>query len=1447
MGSSSSPQSTSPVRRFGNNIVGLLHSCMAIMNLSTPKKRTGIRPTVCGWVNGEKVHFLLDTGASVSLLSKETADRIGWEKARKIQLSPTMTISGITGHGLELMDCIEVNIKILGKTITRPMLIVDGITHCDALLGWDTISEEGITVEGKSSTAFYHQTKETDRRWDVAALVAGRRTVVEPRTVQKFHAIAMLQDSCLQQGEQGICTPLEDAEVGMWECLAKSEAGGRTTMTVINTTNRAITIKAGQQVGIMRNPEKTLETISPLDHETIASIMGEIGKDPKEPQRGQVTEISAQERADLKNRLHIKATGIWKTKLEELMIRYHDVCSKNKYDLGRADVIKHSIRMQDEVPTHSRQFRIPLQHEQYVQGYVDELLKQGAIEVSRSPYNSAIFCVAKKIPPEWPKGTPPPMRCVLDYRRINSKSLPDKYAIREIREYIDEVGRRGSAWFSALDLTSGFWQQELEEESRQYTAFTVPGRMARYQWRVTPMGLQGSPASFARLMDHIMRGIDGVLTYIDDVLIHSKGPEEHLRVLEEALLRMRKFGLKLNVDKTIIGAGEVQYLGYTVAAGGVSPSVDKLKAIRESKAPTSVKQIREFVGLTNYFRFLVPNFSRMATTLTALTKKDSKWEGGELPAAAAAAFDRLKKCLCEPPVVGYPQRDRTFILHTDGASGDAENPGGLGAVLSQEQGNGEERVIAYASRALKEHEKNYSAYLLEMAAAVFGIEHFDVYLKGKKFILYTDHRPLEKLSAVHTKTLNRLQQLMTEFTFEMRYKPGEENGPADYLSRNVVATVTDESGSAEEAQETDKTIQDLKKFIKTKKFPKGETATYQQWVRRISEQCSITDGLLWYNYERKGFRAKPLLYAPEVLRSRIIEAAHATLEAGHGGNGRTCNRILQSYWWPGMTSQVAKFVKECKVCTLSKANKDAAVPLQANDLCTQPNERVPLDLFGPLKVSEGGNKYVLVMTDAFTKLVELAAIEDKTAETVARNFFEKYICRYTAPKVIMTDQGKEFCNEVLELVCELWGIKKTRTSPFHPQTNSSAESYNRSMIKYMRAVLSNDRTTDWEMYLAPMMMSYNCHVHRATKETPFFLTFLHDPRLPVFDVEKPRKLYQDNYAADAFNLAQAAQLRVHENLGEAQRLQEEYFNKTAKEKTYNPGDIIMIHFPNVPPGVNQKFFTRWRAFTVVKMVGPVNVEAKEKNRTKSVMVHVNRTRLLMPAETASLKPYAEEDEKSDGGKLMRNSGTTGMSKDRRCDSKGQNQTKNANKNQIQSNYNLRPRGKVNLVYDQIINPTQQGEEEEDDWQVVKRRKYKSRGRAEGQSVSENTSEDYDILEEEADQSSESWESPPSRSSSHSANEEDFIVLDEKKSDNDDRRSESSEESDDDTDEPNEQERYYGGSILNPFSWDFVASSLLPSTRPMTRSGGSVPEIPLPRTCPTRKRKTGRQESQAGSK
>jgi transposase InsO family protein len=1213
--------------------VGLIQYCIAAITLNLhsildPDSQSAKRPRIAGKVNGTDTTILIDSGASISVISDDMFKSIykHWE-APKLPMPDHIKLTGITGHAIQVMDYVELEVSMLGRQFKRPMLVVSGLNLTQVVAGWDTIRQEGIIIDGENGRVYLKDGETKEDGWAVASLLTPRTVTIGARTVQKISVMPTVGNRRLPTGQTGICQAISPSPLGVWDSLAEVGTNGEVIVSVINMLQHAVLLEPGDSIGTMRNPEYFEEEISDLNEETVNAVFGNIGEEPKEPKQGESEErITPEERRTLEQRVQVRAQGEFRARYLRLIMQYHDVCSKTKFDLGFTDVIKHSIRMENDVPIHSRQFRVPFEHEQMLHDYVDELLKKGAIEVSRSPYNSPIFCVAKKIPPNHVPGTPLPMRVVLDYRKVNASSLPDRYSIREIREYVDEVGRAGSKIFSAVDLTAGFWQQSLEKESREYSAFTVPGKGTRYQWMVTPMGLQGSPASFARLMDFIMRGLKGVLTYIDDVLVHTLDHEAHLVLLESTLLRLRRYGLKLNVDKSIFGTTEVQYLGYTLSDRGVSPSEDKVETIKEFKAPRNVKQVREFIGLCNYFRFLIKGFSRMAATLTALTKKETKWQGGELPAEAQRSFDSLKTQLCGTPVVAYPRKDIPFILHTDGASGDPLNPGGLGAVLLQEQ-DGEERVIAYASRGLKTHEKNYSAYLLELTAAVFGIEHFDVYLRGRRFALFTDHKPLEKLNAVHKKTLNRLQQQMCEYEFTMHYKRGEDNAVADFLSRNAILSKTEDEAGKKSAlaalstedqdtcdeQENDTKIRDVKEYLKSGKLPTLDKK-YAMWIRRISDECFLENDIVWKQIKRRGFRERTTLYAPERIRDKLIQAAHVTREAGHGGNHRTMERIMLSYWWPGISQDVDKFVRRCGRCQTAKALLPPPAPLQSMPICMEPNMTVHMDLLGPLKTSGAGKKYIMVLTDAFTKYAEVIAIENKEAPTIARCFFEKWICRFSSPARCITDQGKEFCNKLLDEVCKIWGVEKARTSPFHPQTNSSAESYNRTIIKYMRAILDNCATLEWEEMLPSMMLAYNTHIHRSTKESPFFLTFAHDPRLPYFDIAKPKVMYHDNYATESFREVQIAFKTAYENMDEARQIREEYYNRKTKERSFQAGERVIVYFPNVPTGVNQKFYKRWRLFTIMKQVGPVNVLVRENSKKKAVIVHVNRVRHASIAE-----------------------------------------------------------------------------------------------------------------------------------------------------------------------------------------------------------------------------------------
>ena len=301
------------------------------------------------------------------------------------------------------------------------------------------------------------------------------------------------------------------------------------------------------------------------------------------------------------------------------------------------------------------------------------------------------------------------------------------------------------------------------------------------------MGLLGCPASFQRMMKAVVKGLEGIIVYINNLLVHSDTHEKQIDILEQIFQRLVQNGIKVNLDKCVFGNKNVSYLGFRLTEKGIIPGSDKLKAIQDVAPPSNVHEVQQFLGLCNFFRNHVKNFAQISATLTALTCKDCEWKARHLPVDALKAFKEMQTILVSESVMAYPRRNRPYALITDASLGDSnqKKPGGLGAILTQVDKKGEHQVIAYASRKLVQHEKNYTPYLLEMQAAIWAMEHFDTHLRGQHFMLLLDNRPLEKLGEVHTKTLNRLQEAMLTFDFEIVYKKGSEM-PADFLSRNMV-------------------------------------------------------------------------------------------------------------------------------------------------------------------------------------------------------------------------------------------------------------------------------------------------------------------------------------------------------------------------------------------------------------------------------------------------------------------------------------------------------------------------------------------------------------------------------------------------------------------------------------------------------------------------------------
>ncbi|MGI9142025.1 MAG: reverse transcriptase domain-containing protein, partial [Fluviibacter sp.] len=696
--------------------------------------------------------------------------------------------------------------------------------------------------------------------------------------------------------------------------LANLDGSGRCLVEIFNTGPEPISLLRGQVIG--QGERLPSHKIRPVEQQWVDSIMTRAQESGRVQDRQKI----------LKESMNLEVPEEYQQRYVDLLLKHHAAFSLNKSDLGLCDLVRHKLVMKTPEPVFVKQFKIPEAHQHYLHEQVKEWLKLGIIQPSRSRYNNPLFLVQKK------DGS---HRVVQDFRALNAHTYVDKYSMKDVSECISEIGRAGSKIFTTIDLTSGFWQMALDAKSREYTAFTIPG-LGQFEWKVLSMGLASAPSGYQRLLELVMKGLDQVLVYIDDIIIHSATHEEHLVTLDQVLGRLARHNLKANLKKCAFGARETSYLGFRLTEHGIIPGADKLKAVKAANPPGNVKQIRQFLGLCNFFRGHIQHFAQLTGPLVALTRKDSTWKKGPLPTEALRAFRHLQSLLCSEPVLAYPRRDRLYSLITDASFGDDKVEGGLGAILTQIDNQGKHYVIAYASRKLQKHEKNYTPFLLEMQAAIFGMETFEVNLKGRHFLLFTDHRPLEKLGKVHTKTLNRLQQMMNVFDFEILYKKGDEM-PADFLSRNAVDSIGMDLEKFSKEQNKDELIKSLRLFLLNRSLPANDSLARS--IPKIADTCFVQNGVVWKRLDKE-HQFRPCLYVPYHLKKSLVADAHGQELTGHFGLLKTKEALLQSYYWPNMDADILEHLKTCQKCQKTRPNRNLPQLLTPLPLPTEPNQRV---------------------------------------------------------------------------------------------------------------------------------------------------------------------------------------------------------------------------------------------------------------------------------------------------------------------------------------------------------------------------------------------------------------------------------------------------------------------------------------------------------------------------
>ena len=1167
-------------------------------------KAVGVCPESFVKLNNVEVKCLLDTGAQVSTVTESFYRKHALQLGALVDITERLSLSAANGGEIPYLGYIECNLQALGHTfenmgflvvkdpanevVAQRKKAVPGVIGSnvfksmnDTLLNLDNISEKWGRI-----LALYEETLASSCNYDSHVRIPSSQTIIiSAGTIRVVEAQTKPSPTnttidCLVEENHTLTMP---NGFKMAPTIVKVGREGRIPVQICNFSSKDILLKPRTIIGRVSNDYV-------MNAEANATLEG-----------SNIREITWN-KADIGNLSDHRTR-----KLKDLLLEYDDVFSKGDDDIGFCNKVEHRIPTTDDVPVKIPYRRIPPNQWAEVREYLKNALQNGIIRESCSPYAAPVVIVPKK------NGK---LRICVDYRGLNAKCRKDAYPLPRIEEALDALN--GAKYFCSLDLAHGYYQLPVAESDIEKTAFRV-GTGGLYEYLRMPFGLSGSPGTFMRLMDKIFgdQNFQTILTYLDDILIFGRTFEETLQRLEMVLSRLRENNLKVKPEKCQLFKEKLRYLGHLISSEGMSPDDEKVRAVTTWPKPRTDTELRGFLGLSSYYRRFIPNFAKISDPLHALLKGKGRAKKGKhrkkhnllgigaWDESCDRAFNELKSKLTSAPVLGHPDFSKPYILEIDASFN------GLGAVLSQDQESGRV-VLCYASRALRENErnmKNYSSMKLELLALKWAItEKFRDLLIGSEFIVYTDNNPLSylnstaKLGATETRWVAELAQ----FNFNIKYRSGRANINADALSRKTTHTneiarleqieiqpttllpvdlktveineqcsiqqmrsspiassslPTMELAEIFKLQRSDPTIVTALAYIKGEKIPsKRQLSRESREVRKLVN--NIKNLKQENNILYRTTNSLKQLVLPMSLKDKVLKTTHDDM--GHQGFERTFEIIRKKCFWPYMYSDIEEYCESCERCKVGKAGKKIKTTFKSV-IAKKPLEIVAID-FTQLEKGVGGIENVLVMTDVFTKYTQAIPTRDQKAKTVAKILLKEWIIRFGAPHRLHSDQGRSFENEIINELCKIYGVKKTKTLPYYPEGNSVCERFNRTMHNLLRT-LSSEKKSRWPEVLPELVYAYNCTPHSTTGYAPYFLFFGREPIIPLDQLlggVQENDNEKDDWITEHYTtLKEAFELAIERTEREASRRQEK-INERADNKELPIGSRVYLR--NHPRG-----------------------------------------------------------------------------------------------------------------------------------------------------------------------------------------------------------------------------------------------------------------------------------------
>jgi len=1161
---------------------------------------------VAGKLAGRAIDCLVDTGATLTLISPKVWDNV---KDGTVTLSRfDKELVSASGDPINIQGKTPVQLEINGMQFQVTVVVAD--IDNDMILGLDFLQAEGGMLDLVKSTL---SLRGQSIKLSCSGSIGCYRVVVAERTEVPARAEIIVQGTIQSKGlgKETLC--LIEPEQKMY-----LEDGPIVAKTLV---------RGEQQIPLrVMNLSNETQTVHPGTHIATASQVTEV-----EPVALNVKRpCSRNVPAHLQDLYERTAEGLdpkQRKDVASLLKKYADVFSDGDSDIGRTGIIKHKIDTGDSRPVKQPLRRVPMHMNSEVDSQIEQMLEKDVIQPSRSPWASGIVLVKKK------DGS---MRFCVDYRRLNDITIKDAYPLPRTDECLNQLA--GNSWFSCLDLNCGYWQVEVDETDREKTAFT--SRKGLFEFKVMPFGLCNAPATFERLMETVLAGLQWeiCLIYLDDVIVTGATFEAMIDNLSKVFERFRQAGLKLKPKKCSLFSREVEFLGHIVTPDGIHTDPKKTEAIETWPEPKCVKDVRSFLGLCSYYRRFIFLFAEIAKPLHKLTEKGQKFKWSE---ECSEAFQTLKQKLTEAPLLAHPDFNEQFILDTD-ASHTA-----IGAVLSQKI-DGVEHVIAYGSRTLSKSERKYCVTRKEMLALVHFVKHFRHYLYGKKFLLRTDHSSLKWLLSFKDPEgqVARWIEALGSYDMKIEHRPGRLHKNADGMSRRVCKQcgldcyVPDQVSKVAAASEvrpvsnTGSEVDPELKELSTAQAEDEDLKTVRNWVEQGSrpEQKDIAGASyfmksLWGQFDRLQIRDELLVRRWDVLgtdlvywqalvplsqRRTVLRYSHDIKASGHLGIKKTLHKVRQRYYWPCLQRDVKIYVNGCEACAKRKGpGKTKRAPMQVSR-SGYPMERIAVDILGELPLTEDGYKYILVVSDYFTKWTESYPMPNMEASTVAKVMVEQLVCRFGIPGKIHSDQGRQFESKLFSEMCKLLQVGKTRTTPYHPESDGMVERFNRTLCEMLSAYVQENQK-DWDKHLPFVMMAYRAAEHETTGMSPNMLMLGRETATPLdIAYEMPsciKSVPSNQWVWELQDRLESAHRFVREYTGRSIQRQKKYHDSKLSFEKFDRDDRVYVYFPVKRVGTTAKFTPFWRGpFQVKERISDVLYKVDCGRYGSFQVIHVDRLR-----------------------------------------------------------------------------------------------------------------------------------------------------------------------------------------------------------------------------------------------